>query len=303
MSRRHLVIALAALLLARIAGAQEMEPRAYSASPVGLNFFGVALSSLTGAVLFDPSIPITNVRADIKSAAAGVGHTFGFAGKLALLTAALPVVTADVTGQVFDEAREAKRNGLADLRLRLSVNLIGNDAMRMPEFSRRRRQMVFGTSLTVVAPSGQYFKDKLINLGNNRWGFKPELGASCPVGKWDLDGYIGTWFYFDNPEFFPGSSSRSQRPLLTMQAHATYTFRPRLWVGIDVNRYWGAASIVDDNAPTIELNNLRVGLTASVPVGQNDSIKMAFATTPLAAGGAAFDTLSIAYQTSWFSKP
>ena len=39
------------------------------------------------------------------------------------------------------------------------------------------------TSLTVNAPTGQYDGTKLINVGTNRWAFKPEVGLSHPVGR------------------------------------------------------------------------------------------------------------------------
>ena len=37
---------------------QDMEPRAYSASPVGVNFLVVSYSRSAGAIVFDPSLNI-----------------------------------------------------------------------------------------------------------------------------------------------------------------------------------------------------------------------------------------------------
>src|SRR4051812_49320648 len=54
-----------------LAAAQDMEPRAYSASPVGANFLVVSRS--TGAVLLDPAIVITDVHADANTFALGLG--------------------------------------------------------------------------------------------------------------------------------------------------------------------------------------------------------------------------------------
>jgi hypothetical protein len=58
------------------ASAQDMEPRAYSASPVGANFLVVVASHSTGAVLIDPAVPVTDVHADVNGFALGLGHTF-----------------------------------------------------------------------------------------------------------------------------------------------------------------------------------------------------------------------------------
>ena len=53
----------ASLLAPSIARAQELEPRAYSPAPVGANFVLLAYSYPAGEVLFDPSLPITDVNA------------------------------------------------------------------------------------------------------------------------------------------------------------------------------------------------------------------------------------------------
>jgi hypothetical protein len=34
---------------------------------------------------------------------------------------------------------------------------------------------------------GQYDDTKLLNLGNNRWSFRPELGISKAWGPWTLE--------------------------------------------------------------------------------------------------------------------
>ena len=43
--------------------AQDLEPKAYSASPVGAAFLVVGFARSTGSVLFDPTLPITDVEA------------------------------------------------------------------------------------------------------------------------------------------------------------------------------------------------------------------------------------------------
>jgi hypothetical protein len=63
--------------------------------------------------------------------------------------------------------------------------------------------------------SGLFDSTKLINLGANRWAFKPEIGVSRRWGNWILDAYAAVWFFTENPEFFsrnqyfPGTQSRS----------------------------------------------------------------------------------------------
>ena len=287
------------VLTTALAHAQELEPRAYSASPVGANFLVASYSWSTGNIIFDPTLPITDVHADVQGLAVGIGHSFNLLGNLALVTAAVPYAFADVTGKVFEQQSETTRSGLADARFKLSVNLRGNRAMSPREFARAPRRSIVGASLSIAAPAGQYYNAKLINLGTNRWAFKPELGVSFPKGRWDLDAYVGTWFYTANSNFYAGTSLRTQDPVLTVQGHASYTIRPRLWVAADGTWYRGGSARVNDGEPTTSLNDSRVGVTASMPVGARYSLKVAYTAGLRALTGANFKTLSVGWQALW----
>jgi hypothetical protein len=287
---------IAALSVAAPAVAQEMEPRAYSASPTGATFLGVVATRSTGSILFDPTLPITDVEATINGGILGVGGTFDLFGKLALLAAAVPYAWGDISGQVFEEAREVTRSGFADTRVKLSINLRGNDAMRLAEFAKTPRRTVFGTSLTVAVPLGQYDGVRLINLGNNRWAFKPEVGVSVPRGRWDFDAYAGAWLFTTNGDFFPGGAVRTQDPLFALQGHVSYTVRPRLWLAANATWYAGGRSVVNDGAPSAAVNNSRLGVTASLPLGRRQSIKVSYGDGIIVRSGTNFRTLAVGWQ-------
>ena len=128
------IVLLLAVLGSVPAAAQELEPRAYSASPIGTNFLVVGVGRSSGDVIFDPTVPITDVRAEINAATLGVGRTFNLGGHLALATVALPYVWGGVAGNVAEQAQSITRSGLGDMRLKLSVNLLGIPAMEPAEF-------------------------------------------------------------------------------------------------------------------------------------------------------------------------
>jgi len=290
-----------AALAAAPVSAQDMEPRAYSASPVGANFLVTSYAWSTGNVVFDPALPISDVHADVQGLVVAVGHSFNLFGKLGLVSVAMPYAKADVTGKVFEQEAEVRRSGLADARIRLSVNLRGNPAMPPRDFAAARRRAIIGTSLTMTAPAGQYYRNKLINLGTNRWSFKPEVGVALPRGPWELDAYVGGWFYSANPDFYPGGSFRTQDFVLTIQGHASYTVRPRLWVAADGTWYRGGRSRVNQGDSSESMNNSRLGVTVSFPVGNRYSAKVAFAEGVVARTGTDFSTVAIAWQVLWLS--
>jgi hypothetical protein len=289
------------LVLATDALAQDLEPRAYSASPIGLNFVLVGFGRSSGSVLFDPTVEITDVEATLNSPVVGVGRTFGLFGRQGLVTAGLPYVWGDVSGNVAEQNRSITRSGLADLRAKFSINLRGNPAMSPAEFAKLKKPaFLVGSSLTVIAPTGQYDPTKLVNIGTNRWAFKPEIGISYPIKKFYLDAYLGVWLFTHNADFFPGGKDRQQDPVTSLQGHVSYTFRPHLWLAADVTWYRGGATSVDNGPSSIPQNNSRAGVTLSLPLSKRQSVKLAFSDGTTSRVGSDFKTLSVAWQFAWF---
>jgi hypothetical protein len=280
---------------------QDLEPKVYAASPTGANFLVASYAWSGGEVLVDPTVPVTDVHASVQSLAIGVGHTFGVFGKLGRASITIPVTWADVTGRVGDVSGEVSRNGLADARFKFSVNLRGNDAMLPQEFAKEPRRTIIGVSLLASAPSGQYNNTKLINIGNNRWAFKPEVGLAWPKGRWDVDAYLGVWLFTSNTGYYPGVATQTQRPLVAIQGHAGYTLRPRLWVAVDGTWYHGGLTAVDEVAASVSQNNSRVGATLSMPVGNRYSLKASYSSGLVVQKGTNFNTLAIAWQVLWLS--
>jgi hypothetical protein len=281
------------------AAAQDLEPRAYSNSPVGVTFLVVAAGRSTGGVLVDPSLPVVDVEATVGTLALGLGRTMNLFGRTALVVAAVPYTWAEATGSVEEVTRRITRTGFADPRVKLSVNLVGGRALTPREFARVARPTIVGVSLSVVPPLGQYQGTRLINLGANRWSFKPETGVSHAMGKWTIEGYAGMWFFTSNDEFYTGNSVRTQARIVSLQGHASYTFRRQLWAAIDATWYSGGTTSVN-GAPKADLQrNSRMGATLSVPIGGRQSLKVsasAGATTRL---GADFRTIGATWQLTW----
>lgn len=292
--------AAAALFLAPAAAeGQQLEPRAYSAVPVGLNFAVVPYLYSSGSVLTDPSLPIQNIEAQIHSVAAFYSRTLPFFGRSASAAVLLPWVWATVSGDVFEERREVMRSGQGDMQLRLATNLLGAPALTPQEFARRPPKTTFGASLLVSMPTGQYDGTKLINIGTNRWAFKPEVGLSHPAGRWTLELHAGTWFFTPNDDFF-GGQRRTQEPLLTFQGHVGYNFRPGLWLAVDGTWYSGGQTTIDGTVNEDRQSNTRLGLTLAVPIAGSHSVKANFSRGATTRIGQNFTNVSLAYQYRWF---
>jgi hypothetical protein len=263
----------------------------------------VGFSRSSGDISFDPTIPIENASASFDAVAVAVGQTFGVFGRQALFTAALPYAWGNASGDVGEGRQSIYRSGLTDVKARVSVNLMGVPAMTPRQFAERSHDhTIIATSLTMTAPAGQYSNTKLINLGTNRWSFKPEIGVSYPVKKLDLDLYAGAWFFTENRSFYTGQSTRAQEPLTTIQAHVSYTLRRRTWLAFDATWYGGGATMVNGGAPTARQGNSRLGGTVSLPLSQRQSMKVSYSSGVTGRIGTSFNTISVAWQYVWIDR-
>lgn len=128
---------------------------------------------------------------------------------------------------------------------------------------------------------------------------KPEIGFSHPAGRLALEAYAGVWFYSDNTNFF-GGSTKEQDPLATCQAHVAYTFRPRLWLAGDATFYTGGSTTVDGVENDDRQENSRLGLTVSLPIQRDFSLKLAWARGFITRAGGEFETVAATLQYLWF---
>jgi len=286
------------------AQAQDLSPRAYLITPVGSNALVVGYSHLEGGLQFNGAVPITGAQADVDLALLSYYHTFDFLGRSANFTVVVPYGWGDFRGTVADVPRNAQRSGSLDAYGRFSVNLIGGPAMQPAEFDNWHQSVLLGASLEIVPPTGQYDPTRLVNWGSNRWAFKPELGYSERWGHWLLDAYAAVWFFTDNPQYYPGTQTQTEAPVGAVETHLSYDFKPRLWVSLDANYWWGGTTSLNgvQNEATNQKNS-RVGITASVPLTAHQSIKLSFSDGAYISYCGNYRNVSLAWQYGWVGTP
>jgi hypothetical protein len=290
------------LLTASVAHAQELEPRAYSPSPLGTTFVMTGFGRSEGGILLDPSLDVDNVRADLWIATPGFGYTFGLAGRQARLLAIFPIAWGRVAGDVGLQPQHQDLAGLADPRIKLSVGLAGAPALTLEEFAKAPRRLALGASVTVMPPLGQYDSRQLVNLGYHRWGFKPEMGFSYPTGRWTIDGSAGVWLYTTNESYYPGNAQREQNPVVALQGHVSYALPHRAWLAVNGTWFAGGETRVDRALNPDEQRNTRLGATLSIPIARQQSLKFIYSTGTTTRRGSDFDTFSVTWQLVTFTR-
>jgi hypothetical protein len=295
-------LAIVALAIGPAVAAQQLEPRAYSPAPVGTNIFGLGLLDMRGDVVTDPSLPLDDVSAHLDTFTPYYGRTFALAGRSASFTMVTPYAWGHARGLVYEQEHVANRSGFGDPLFRLAVNLIGGPAMTPREFATRERRPTLGASLVVNCPFGEYDSSKLVNLGTNRWAFKPELGLSVPAGRWDLEVYGAAWLFAPDADFF-GGQHRTQAPLWAAQTHIVYTVHPGMWAALDFTYYWGGNTTLDGVRKDDRLDNTRGGITLATPIVGRQSLKVSWTRGVSTRIGSSFQTFGVAWQWVWFDRP
>ncbi len=287
------------LVVSPLTFGQELEPRAYASAPVGMHAFLAVYSRSEGSVIFDPTLPIEDVTAKINGTTVGYFQSINFFGRYGNIGLSVPYAWGSMQGLVEGEFTRITRSGLADPRLRFAFNLFGAPALKPKAFAKYRQRTNLGVSFTFAVPLGQYDPAKLINLGTNRWAFKPELGVSHLTGRWLIEGAGGVWFAGTNSQF-QGTSTRDQSPVLSIQGHVTYNLPNRMWIGFDANFFKGGKIRIDgEETGTPELRNSRFGVTFSLPIHRRHSFKVLYNNGLVTRLGSDFWQIAVAYQIVW----
>jgi hypothetical protein len=294
----HAACLAAGLLVTPAAWSQDIEPRAYANAPVGVNFLVAGYAYTQGGLAFDSALPVSNPQLETDNGVFAYARVIDLWGNSAKIDAIIPVTQLAGSADFRGGKVEREVDGLGDAKFRLSTNLYGSPALSLQEFKNYRQDLIFGGSLQVTVPTGQYDETRLINIGANRWSFKPELGISKALGHWTLEAAAGATFYTDNQEFFNGHT-RAQDPIYALQGHAIYSARSGIWGSVDLNYFAGGQSSLDGVRNDDLQENWRVGGTLAFPVDKHNSVKLYASSGISARTGNNFDLLGIAWQHRW----
>lgn len=277
---------------------QELEPRAINNLPVGTNFVIGGYGYAKGNTLLDPALPIEDLNSNIHSGFAAYLKSISFFGLSAKVDAIVPYVMGDWEGSVDNEDGERLQNGFGDLRLRFSFNFLGSKAMNDNEFKDYVPDKVSGFSLQIIAPTGSYNPDELINIGSNRWVFKPQLGFAKNYNKWVIESYVAMWVFTNNTNFLDGNNL-SQAPLYTAKLHVIRTLPKNMWLSIGAGYGLGGKTKLNDIPRDTEISTARFGLTYAIPIAQKHTFRFSYISGVRFKKGSDFNALALTYQYRW----
>jgi len=286
------------LLLTSPIYAQDLEPRNYVNLPVGMNFIVAGYAYSAGGVLFDPSVPLENANIRINGAAMAYARSIKVGRMSGKVDMIVPYVWLSGTADYLAQPVSRNISGFGDPRIRMSVNFVGAPALPLAAFKEYQQKLIVGVSLQVYLPLSQYDPDRLVNIGTNRFTFKPELGISRKYNRLILEMAGGAAFYTVNDDFYQGKS-RSQKPISYLQGHVVYTFKHGIWAAIDGTYYWGGRTTVYGIEGNDLQENTRLGVTIAIPINPRNSLKLHYSTGTSTRTGSDFDAIGFFWQYRW----
>ncbi len=292
-----------ALGLALPCYAQELEPRRWGHLPVGINIVGGGYAYTEADISADPVLLLENVEMEMHTWVVKYIRAFELFGKSARVSFTQAYQEGRWKGLLNGVSASTKRSGPSDSFLRFAINLYGAPPLQGKEFAAYRveadNETIVGMGLVVQLPTGDYKKDKLINLGTNRFTFRPQLGVVHTRGKWSLEVTGAVWIYTDNNEFFNGSKLE-QDPLWTAQVHLIHTFRPGLWAGASVGYGYGGESTLNGVEKDDRKGDLAWALSFGFPITRRVGFKVAYlGSRTQESVGLDSDTIIMGFSINW----
>ena len=301
----YLTLLIAFLLLGHIgsAQAQDLEPRRWSHLPVGLNVMGVGLASSSGDILFDPVLLIKDASYSFTATGLSYVRAFDLFGKTGRVDVVAPVIKGRWKGILNGEEAVANRQGLSDPWVRFSVNLYGAPALKGKEFMQYRAKnqtnTTIGAGFSIVVPLGEYSQERLINLGNNRWVVRPQLGILHQRTHWQFEVTGSVFLYQTNNEFWKGSV-RKQDPLWFIQSHAIYNINPRWWTSLSLGYVHGGRSTVNGTPKLDDSRTSFMAASLGFNINRSQGLKISYLRSRTNTSlGKDTDTFSVGWSFRW----
>jgi hypothetical protein len=262
--------------------AEELEPRRWAHLPIDTNFFGSGYAYTEADIGFDPVLKIEDVDMEMDTWVAKYIRSFSLFEKTARVSVLQAYQEGNWSGLLDGTSKKIKRSGLTDTRVRFAINLYGTPPLKGKEYAEYRAktqvETIVGAGLSVQLPTGDYMDDKLINLGTNRFTFRPQLGVVHTRGKWSTEATGIVALHSDNTDFYNGKKLE-QDPLYSIHSHLIYTFRPGIWASASAGYNYGGKSTVDGTKKDDLKQNLAWALGFGFPVSRHLGLKIAYVGT------------------------
>jgi len=255
------------------------EARKWNHIPMGASFAGVGYNYTESDIFSDPTLSLENVNLKLHTWGGAYIHAFELFDKSARIDIKQAYQKGKWTGLLDGKPASATRSGWSDTFVRFAVNLYGAPPLSGEKFAAYRSKIedetIVGLGLEVRLPTGHYMEDKLVNIGQNRFAFRPQIGIVHTFGKWTTEVNGEVAFYTKNDEFFDGSTLE-QKPMYRATVHAIRSLSPGQWVGVGIGYEFGGEYTLNGVDKEDKKKNIGWALAYRHPITRQIGIKVKY---------------------------
>jgi hypothetical protein len=275
------------------------DPRAYENTPVGTNQLELGYTYVHANASLDTSLVVAGAKLNVNQGIIDYKRYFGFFHHLMWVEGGVPV--AGLSGSISGTNIQGSTRGTGDSSYALGMLLKGGPALSVEQFKHYQPTTTLGLSLTMTAPTGSYQPSRILNLGSDRWSFKPELAWLHPFGheqQWELDAYANVSFYTDNTSYH-GKEILRQDPLPGIEGHLSYSFTDNIWASFDTRYSFRGTTTVDGVPQNNAQQNFISGMEVTVSLNPRNTLIFEFAKALVHNNGPAVVGFSLRYDYTW----
>lgn len=246
-------------------------------APVDTNFFYFYYMNSDAHASLDSSLPLKGATLDSHVTVLRFARTFSMNGRISAVQLVLPY--AKVDGSIDGTGIGRSLSGTGDIQAIFVTSIYGAPAMSLEQIMESKPQDFLAASFAITAPTGKYDRFRLLNIGKNRWAFKPQLSW----GKYFSDGSLlavnaNAQFFTENDEHL-GLGSLKQDPLYTIEAHYSRNISRPLWVSLDGYYTFGGETKIGGVKQGNRQETLRLGLSANMNLSLTDAVAINYSQT------------------------
>jgi hypothetical protein len=266
---------------------------------VGINQLELAYAYVRSNTSIDTSFIVSGAKFNLNQGLIDYARYFALLHRMAWVEASVPI--ANLNGSITGTNINGSTTGTGDSGYTAAILLKGGPALTPEQFAKAETTTSIGVSLSTTAPTGQYDPTKLLNLGSDRWSFKPELAISKSFGpeqRWVFDAYVNSYLYTDNTSY-RGAQILRQQALLGLEGHISYTFNNTIWASLDTRYSFRGDTTVSGVDQDNSQRNFIVGSELVVSPNSRNSFTFEFAKAVVHKNGPSLTGFTVKYDYTW----
>lgn len=278
---------------------QFSDPRTYDNSPVGVNQVELDYAFAHSDTSIDNSLIVAGAKLHLNQGSINYTHYFGFLHRMGWAEASLPI--AGLGGSITGTDISGSTTGTGDSEYQVALLLRGGPALSVAQFAQFKPTSTVGVSLSVTAPTGQYDPTKVLNLGSDRWSFKPEFAYSLPFGtgqRWELNAYGNIYFYTDNTSY-RGTEILRQQALPGFEGHISYSFKDNVWASLDTRYSFRGDTFLNGVSQNDGQQNFLLGAEISMSLNPRNTLIVEVGKALAHVNGPSVGGFGVKYDYTW----